>query len=125
MKLKNLLIKNGPIKSKIPSEQSNVVYQFKCPKDGCSTINNQSIGYTTCTVKKRMTEHFYGGAIRVHGQEDHGKRFSKDEILNNVTIMKKDSSPTNLRILEALLIKKHRPSINRKDEGFTRTLAVF
>ena len=66
-----------------------------------------------------------GPFLRVHGQEDHGKRFSKEEILTNVSIMKKDSSLTNLRILEALLIKKHRPSINRKDEGFTRTLAVF
>ena len=125
LKLKNLLIRNQPVRQNSPSEQSSLVYQFTCPEDGCSTINSHYIGYTTCTLKKRMTEHFYSGAIRSHGQDEHNKRFSKEEILNNATVMKKDSSPLNLRILEALLIKKHRPSINRKDEGFTRTLGIF
>ena len=124
-KLKNLLIRNQPARNFLQGDQSNVVYQFKCPEDGCSTVSSLYIGYTTCTLKKRMIEHSYSGAIRTHGQDEHGKRFSKEEIMNNVSIAKKDSCPQNLRILEALLIKKHRPNINRKDEGFTRTLAIF
>ena len=63
--------------------------------------------------------------FREHGQDNHDRRFTKQEIINNTEIMKKDNCANNLRIMEAILIKKHKPSINRKDEGRTRTLMIF
>ena len=123
MKLKNLLIKNKT-KESSPSETSNVVYQFNCPEVNCS-VDQKYIGYTTNSLSTRMTQHFTKGAIREHGQDNHDKRFSKEDIINNTVIIKKDNCANNLRIMEAVLIKKHKPSINRKDEGRTRTLLIF
>ena len=72
-----------------------------------------------------MTQHFTKGAIREHGQDIHDKRFSKQDIFNNTVIMKKENCANNLRIMEAVPIKQHKPSINRKDEGLARTLLIF
>ena len=72
-----------------------------------------------------MTQHYFNGAIRSPIQDEHDRRPSKEEILRNTKILKRDTGLDNLRILEAILIKKHKPSINRKDEGITRTLAIF
>ena len=72
-----------------------------------------------------MTQHYSSGAIREHGQDSHDRRFSKKEIIDNTTILKKNDNLENLRILESLLIKQFSPTINRKDEGFVRTLRIF
>ena len=77
-KLKNILIRNQP---KLSSSASNVVYQFKCPVAECNVSNFSYIGYTTNTVPTRMLQHYYKGAIRTHSQDNHDRRFSKQEIL--------------------------------------------
>ena len=89
-------MKNRP---KLPSpehETSNVVYQFQCPEVGCSA--NKYIGYTTNKLVVRMTQHFSSGAIREHGQDDHDKRFSKQEIIQNTTILKKNENLGQRRV---------------------------
>ena len=98
------------------------MYQFKRPEVNCDVDQNY-IGYTTNSLNMRKTQHFTKGAIRE--QDIHDKRFSNKDIINNTVIMKKDSCANNLRIMEAVLIKQHKPSINRKDEGRTRTLLMF
>lgn len=123
-KMKELVISNQPRRPVTEANVSNVVYQFKCPEVECS-IDNTYIGYTTQTLKKRMEQHYYSGAIRLHGQDDHDRRFSKKEILENTAWLKKDTCASNLRILESIMIKKFKPSINRKDEGFVKTLSIF
>ena len=105
------------------NETNNVVYQFQCPEVGCST--NKYIGYTTNKLVVRMTQHYSSGAIREHSQDTHDRRFSKKEIIDNTTILKKNENLEDLKILESLFIKQQQPTINRKDEGFTRTLKIF
>jgi hypothetical protein len=72
-----------------------------------------------------MLQHYYKGAIRTHGQDTHDRRFTKDEILQNTSIITKCRSDYDIRIMEALLIKERRPKINLKDEGITKTLYIF
>ena len=123
MKLKNLLIRNQPKLQTPVNETSNVVYRFQCPEVGCSA--NTYIGYTTNKLVVRMTQHYSSGAIREHAQDTHDRRFNKKEILDNTTIIKKNQNLEELKILESLCIKQQQPTINRKDEGFTRTLKIF
>lgn len=48
--------------------ENNLVYQYKCNNVRCNSDYQQYIGYTTNTLKTRMTQHFYNGAIRNHHQ---------------------------------------------------------
>lgn len=71
---------------------SNVVYRFTCPDAGCKASNNNIIylGYTTCTLKERLTQHYYKGAIREHGEDIHNERTPKNIILSNTEILYHD-----------------------------------
>lgn len=70
---------------------SNVVYRYTCPDAGCKDSNNIIyIGYTTCTLKERLTQHYYKGAIREHGEDVHNERTAKNNILDNTEIMYHD-----------------------------------
>lgn len=66
--MKSLLIKNNNNETSGLEEEHNVVYQYTCDNVGCSTDLNQYIGYTTNTLKTRMMQHYYKGAIRTHHQ---------------------------------------------------------
>ena len=60
-KLKNLLISNNNHKY----EEYNVVYQFTCEREPCNQAQFY-IGFTTTTVKSRMTAHAQQGSIKKH-----------------------------------------------------------
>ena len=119
------MIRNSPNNVMDSSLNAKVAYQFTCPEVECNVNQQSYIGYTTNTVKERVQQHFSKGAIHDHGFEVHNKRFSKDMILKSTKVIHKDRNVNNLRILEAIYIKEQRPSINLKDEGFTRTLSIF
>jgi hypothetical protein len=128
-KLKNLLIRNQPTLDidAVGLSKSNVIYEFTCPEVECN-VNNKKvtyIGYTTNRLQQRLTQHYYSGAIRTHGQDYHNKRFSKQDMFGNTKSIANESCLNDLRILEALYIKERRPPINLKDEGITRTLFIF
>ena len=72
-----------------------------------------------------MQQHFTTGAIRKHHEQEHGLRPTKHCILNNTKILRRGNNREDLMLLEALYIKEYVPIINRKDEGFTKTLKIF
>ena len=123
-KLKELVLspKKKPTQ---PFEFNNVVYQYTCPNDGCKAIETTYIGFTTNTMKIRMQQHFTTGAIRKHHELEHGIRPTKYCILNNTKILRRGNTREDLMLLEALCIKQYVPIINRKDEGFIKTLQIF
>jgi hypothetical protein len=106
-------------------DQANVVYQYFCPSDGCNGIKSIYIGYTTNTLKTRMYQHFSSGAIRKHNEMIHGDRSTKETILKNTKIIAKANCRDDLLLLESLYIKLYKPIINKKDEGFVKTLKIF
>jgi len=123
-KLKNLLISNN-VKPTSLEDQCNVVYKYNCPDDGCSSTESIYIGYTTNTLKTRMSQHHYYGSIRKHSEEKHKIRISYDNIIRNTKNLKKDQNKEDLIILEALLIKSQVPNINMQEEGSYRILKIF
>ena len=116
--LKSLL---SPKLKKQINDISHVVYQYNCPEDGC---NATYIGYTTCALSKRVYQHKYNGAIRLHLHEQHNEG-AKNLTTENFTIIFNERQKSNLQIAEAILIKKHKPIINRRLEGLTRKLFIF
>ena len=121
-KLRQLLITNSPKRPTDLHQQSSVVYSYNC-NAGCNA--NNYIGYTTNTLGTRMRQHSYSGAIRKHHEEVHQKRVKYDEIILNTSILQRLRTRDDLLIMEAILIKEHRPIINLKDEGITKILKIF
>ena len=89
-KLKNLLISNN---------------NHKCEREPCNHAQFY-IGYTTTTVKSRMTAHAQQGSIEKHLMEvHHQSKVATQEIMKNITILRKVHNPNDIQIAEALLIK--------------------
>ena len=121
-KASNLVMKNNSSSPSPPSEQSNLVYEFKCPLAHSKATTY--IGYTECTINKRTTAHFYSGSIKDHFIMDHDIKPTKQQILDNTTILAKASDKLRLMIKEALLILKYSPIINRQFQNFQHTLKL-
>ena len=119
-KLKNLVIKNN--KNPVAVD-SNVVYMYKCPEDGCNTIS-EYIGHTTNKLRTRLLQHTYKGSIKDHALH-HNKELNLEYCINNTKIIAKNNNRQELIILEALLIKQKKPLINIQTDNFSTVLNIF
>ena len=72
-----------------------------------------------------MTTHAQNGSIRKHNEEKHDRRLRTAEILQNVQVLFSSKDRQDLILAEALLIKKHQPTINSQREGEVRVLSIF
>ena len=72
-KLRQLFTKNNLHQD---TSNSHVLYQYTCPMDGCNT-SQIYIGYTTTSLKQRMTAHTQNGGIRTHQQTVHQHKVPK------------------------------------------------
>ena len=118
-KLKNLIIKNNPNK---PTEESNVVYKYTCNVQSCKETNVFYVGMTTVTIKERFKQH---SAIKKHFEQTHKRNITGSEMFKNVSVLARRREKEDLSILEALMIKRLNPTINRQCNDFGRTLKVF
>ena len=91
-KLKNLLISNNNHKY----EEHNVMYRFTCEREPCNQAQFY-IGYTTTTVKLRMTAHAQQGSIKKHLMEvHHQNKVTTQEIMKNITILRQIANPNDI-----------------------------
>lgn len=86
-------------------DRANVVYQYKCPHDGCKAVETLYIGYTTNTLKIRMQQHFSSGAIRKHHEIDHTSRPTKESLLKHTKPIATANNKEDLMLIESLIIK--------------------
>ena len=120
-KLSQLFIKNNIHKD---SSNSHVVYRYTCNKVECQP-HQFYIGYTTTTLKQRMTTHAQMGSIKDHNMNVHNHKIKTSEAIENTTIVHRSQDRIELVIAEALLIKQDEPPLNNQREGETRILHVF
>ena len=74
-KVSELIMKNNTLKkNKSIEKMSHVVYHFTCNVDGCKRRKSNYIGLTTQTVRDRLGQHRYKGAINAHFIEVHDRR---------------------------------------------------
>ena len=109
----SLFMKNNPTPKQEMIKQRNVVYHFSCPVQGCS---QDYVGMTTTRLSKRISCHVQEGAIHNHMTRTHNRRPTRDQIIQNTTIIDRQTDNKRLRFLEALHILEMKPSINRTDE---------
>ena len=107
MKTKNMVMKNNMSGKKRELSQTNVIYEFTCPQNECfhhPTINNRYLGFTTCTVSKRLSFHLQTGAILKHSIESHGRKIDRKTAEQCLKIRYKENNQERLEILEAIMI---------------------
>lgn len=95
------------------ADRVSVVYKFSCPEVRC---NATYIGYTTNTLATRVSQHRYSSSsIRSHFAYDHQMGAPKQqEFLPHFQIIHSYSDRIDLKIAEALEIRKQNPYINVK-----------
>ena len=121
-KANSLVMKNNSSPPPSTMQQSNLVYAFNCPLSHSKAT--AYIGYTECTLDRRITGHSYNGSIKQHFMSDHNIKPTKELIANNTTILTKAQDKHRLTIKEALLILKHSSAINRQFDNFQHTLKL-
>ena len=120
----NLVMRNSPAKER-KLAKCNVVYQFRCPADECIRQDISYIGFTTCTLSRRLSYHVQNGHILEHFREKHGCKLTRQCIVDNTAIRYIEPNTHKLKILESLLIKFERPVINEQNTGVSRTLCLY
>ena len=107
-------------------QQCNLVYEYKCKKDGCEHLPNRSyIGLTTTTLSRRLTMHLGNGGPKKHCQQDHATALTREMLEDNTEIIRRERDTNRLHISEAILIQQKGPTINRQITGQARTLKLF
>ena len=123
-KLSNLIIKNRVWQNTNQDLRNHVVYQYLCDKAECNF--STYIGYTTCSLFERFKMHTQTGSIIKHLKEKHKiSKVPRRDLLDNTTVLTHDKDKRKLVILEALLIKEKRPSLNSQAEGSDSILKIF
>ena len=118
------------IKSQTPSNlQSNVVYKYTCSCD----VNVTYVGYSAWHFITRAKEHISDCKLNKSANKNHiiNCNSCRDENpkfqLERFSIMQKCNSAYEVKIHEALLIKKQNPTINKQTyaNGTSFLLSVY
>ena len=124
--VKSIVSKNNRNTPPAVLQQCNLVYELKCNQDGCEHLSNSSYtGFTTTTLSRRLTMHLASGAIKDHCNGSHNSRITREQIVANTKIIRREHDENRLQITEAILIQSTNPAINRQSTGRTRTLKLF
>ena len=68
--------------------------------------------------------HLQSGAIHTHTVDKHTQPLTRDILVNNTTVLLTETDYYRLHILEALLIRNKKPTLNNQFTGTNRTLKL-
>ena len=124
---KSLVMRNNQAPPSPALQQTNLIYEYKCTKDDCEHLPEVSyVGLTTTTLSRRITMHLGSGAPKSHTETSHQhSSLTRDIMVENTKIIRKENDIRRLQIYEALIIKQKCPTINNQDTGISRTLKLF
>ena len=112
-KVSALIMKNSTVVRKTNKEtETNVVYHFRCSVDACQRRTSDYIGLTTQTLRNRLGQHRYNGAINAHFTSKHDRLPKIDELIANTTVTHRENVKSRLFIAEAMFIEVRKPTLN-------------
>ena len=110
LKSANLVIRNRAKLSQL--QETHVVYKYDCKIGDCKLQDTASyIGSTTMTLSRRTSYHLSAGGPAEHTLTTHGRRITRQEMVDNTTILMRETNQRKLRILEAAFIMDRQPSM--------------
>lgn len=128
-KTKHLIMKNNLTPKVRDLARTNLIYDFNCNIDECARQQNRSerqySGLTTCTLSRRLTYHLQNGAIKKHCEDMHGRKPTRNEIVEMTKTRYYENDTHRLETLEALIIRFEEPVINRQDTGKKKILKLY
>ena len=128
-KTKSMVMRNNTTrKTNRTLNQTNIIYEFQCPKDECirqQSVNNAYDGFTDCTLSRRLSMHLQNGAIKDHYMTIHNEKIDRKTIVECTKVRYKESDQQRLETIEALIILCENPEINKQDTGRKRILSLF
>ena len=79
------------------------------------------------TLSQRLTMHLGKGAIKDHSQQQHQSTMTRDSIVSNTNIIRRESNTVRLQVAEVIMISTDGPQshIKRQDTGKTSVLKLF
>ena len=128
LKTKSLIMQNNLTAKKRELSQTNIIYQFDCPENECiheNNVNNVYLGFTHCTMSRRLSYHLQNGALKDHFLDKHHRKLERKESEPCIKIRYKENDSNRLEILESLMILTEKPELNKQDTGKTRILSLF
>ena len=123
-KTKHLVMRNNPSQTK-RLMRTNVVYQFDCPSEDCRPRQNCYVGFTWTTLSRRLTMHKQSGAIKAHMQEEHDTALTRQQLVDNTTIIHSNRDPRRVEIMEAIHIRDLTPALNAQKNQRLEKLALW
>ena len=128
-KTSSIIVKNSGQRLRDTMSQTNVVYQFKCSADGCQHIDNTYIGMTSTSLSRRLSCHITNltSSIIDHlKSHDIPRQNFRTILVDNTKILTRNTCQIKLTIIEALLIKENRPTLNKINyQQGNNVLAIF
>ena len=104
----SLIMCNKEPESKL--KETNVVYKYQCKTGDCKLRNTACyIGHTRNTLSRRLTTHLHTSGIAEHSRNVHGTEITRAELVENTSILQRESNPRRLKILEAAYIQEYSP----------------
>ena len=124
---KSLVMRNNQAPMTPPMQQTNLIYEYNCVQDDCEHLPKSSyIGLTTTTLSRRITMHLSSGGPKNHNLAAHKETpISRDLMVENTRILRRENDNRRLQIYESLLIQQKYPEINNQITGSARTLKLF
>ena len=123
-KTKHLVMRNNPSLTK-RLMRTNVVYQFDCPSEDCRPRHNSYVGFTWTTLSRRLTMHKQTGSIKTHMHEEHNTTLTRQQLVDNTTIIHSNRDPRRVEIIEAIHIRDFTPTINSQKNQTLEKLALW
>ena len=101
----SLIMKNNQTPKPPPLQQTNLIYEYKCPIGECEHQTNSYIGLTCTTLSRRLTMHLQQDGPKHHTEHHHNSLLTRDMLVKNTNIIATETNYNRLHILEALLIQ--------------------
>ena len=128
IKTSNLFMKNNLTPKLRELARTNLIYDFTCKTGECEHLPIQKkrySGLTTCTLSRRLTLHLQNGAIKKHYESCHKRNITRREIEDMTKARYYQRDVRRLEILEALIIQREGPEINKQDTGKCKVLKLY
>lgn len=125
-KTSNLIMKNNLAKDNSMLKKTNIIYEFQCPEEVCKLHNNiKYVGMTSTSLSRRITMHLAEGGPKKHMQDCHKKILYRQTMVENTRILKYCQDRNKLQVLEAIIIRETKPTINVQSTGYQRILKLY
>jgi hypothetical protein len=125
-KIQNLVMKNNPYKKTTVFQETKVVYQFSCTREGCRLLPNMDyIELTTTTLRRSLACHLQSGRPRNQLMEAFNETIACTVLEVCTNIVTHCSDAYRFEIAEDLIIMDKTPVITLQTTAFFRNLRLF